>query len=89
MKPIDVGAVIRHPVSTEKAIRLMEAENVLVFSVDPRATKLEIAKAVQTQFSAHVAAVRTLINMKGKKIAYVKFAKNTPAIDIATNLGMI
>lgn len=81
--------VIKFPLSTEKAVRLMEAENVLVFAVDNRAKKPQIKQAIEEMFQANVLAVRTLINRKGKKIAYVKFGAQTPAIDIATNLGMI
>lgn len=89
MKAMDLGSVIRHPISTEKAIRLMEAENVLVFVVDMRSTKPVVKQAVEKAFASRVVKVRTLINRKGQKVAYVKFAKTSPAIDIATNLGLI
>jgi len=88
-KPIEMGAVVKYPVSSEKSIRLMEAENTLVFAVDNRATKADIRTSIETQFKATVADVRTLVNRDGVKVAYVRFAKNTPAVDIATNLGMI
>ena len=89
MKALDLGSVIRHPISTEKAIRLMEAENVLVFVVDMRATKPLVKQAVEKAFASRVVKVRTLVNRKGQKVAYVKFGKTSPAIDIATNLGLI
>ena len=37
--------VIKHPLNTEKSIRLMEAENKLVFVVDMRAKKPEIKES--------------------------------------------
>ena len=67
---------------------MMEAENKLIFVVDSRATKQEIKKAVEELFKAKVTAVNTLI-LKGRKKAYVTFNKQTPAIDIATQLGLM
>lgn len=81
--------MIKHPIATEKAIRLMEAENKIVFVVEEKATKPQIKKAVEEMFKAKVKAVNTYHTIKGQKRAYVTFAKETPAIDIATQLGMM
>ncbi len=81
--------VIKHPLSTEKTIRLMEAENKLVFVIDRNAKKQDVKKAVEELFKARVVSVNTLITNKGEKRAYVKFSAETPAIDIATNLGLM
>ncbi len=81
--------IIKNPVSTEKTIRLMEAENKIIFVVDRRAKKQEINKAITTMFKAKVAKVNTHITAKGEKRAIVRFADETPAIDIATQLGMM
>jgi large subunit ribosomal protein L23 len=86
MRSIDV---IKYPVSTEKVIRLMEAENKLVFAVHAKASKPEIKKAVEELFKAKVAKVNTLVTPAGEKRAYVKFAPESPAIDIATSLGLM
>ncbi|MBI4151312.1 50S ribosomal protein L23 [Candidatus Woesearchaeota archaeon] len=80
--------VIKHPLATEKSIRMMESANTLVFMVDIKATKFQIKEAVEKQFTAKVLAVRTNIRNSEKR-AYVRFAKETPAIDIATNLGLM
>ncbi len=81
-------SVIKYPVSSEKAIRLMEAENKLVFVVDRKASKPEIAKAIEELFKAKVVTVNTHIT-GGEKRAYVRFAPESPAIDIATSLGLM
>ncbi len=81
--------IIKHPLSTEKSLRLMESENKLIFVVDDKAKKHEIKKAVEKMFKAKVLKVNTLITPKGEKRAYVKFSMDTPAIDIATNLGLM
>lgn len=81
-------SIVKYPVSSEKAIRLMESENKLVFVVDIKAEKPEIKKAVEELFKAKVANINTLIT-KGQKRAYVRFSPETPAIDIATSLGLM
>ena len=81
--------IIKYPLATEKSIRMMETSNTLVFVVDRKAKKFDIKEAVEKMFTAKVADVRTLVDHEGKKRAYVTFAKETPAIDIATNLGLM
>ncbi len=80
--------IIKNPIATEKAIRLMELSNELVFKVDEKANKSDIKKAVEEKFKVKVVRVRTLREMKGFKKAYVKLSNETPAIDVATKLGL-
>lgn len=86
---MELNEVIKYPLSTEKSIRLMESENKLIFVVDMKSRKPEIKKAVEVMFKAKVDKVNTYIDHNGKKRAYVKFNKATPAIDVATQLGML
>lgn len=81
--------IIKYPVSTEKAIRLMESDNSLVFVVDMRSNKIQIKKAVEEMFKVKVISVRTCITQNAEKRAYVRFGEDTPAIDIATKLGLM
>lgn len=85
----DPYAVVKHPLATEKAVRLMEAENKLIFIVDKKATKQDIKKAVEGLFKVKIEKVNTLIDTKGRKKAYLKLSSETPAIDIATQMGII
>ncbi len=80
---------IKYPLSTEKSIRLMESENKLIFVVDRKAKKADIKKSIEEIFNIKVVAVRTFITAAGEKRAYVKFSSETPAIDIATKLGLM
>jgi len=76
------------PIVTEKAVMMIERENILTFSTDARKTKGAIKKEVEEMFNVKVDKVRTLI--KGnKKYAYVKLKSEFPAIDIATKLGLM
>jgi len=74
---------------TEKSVRLMESENKLIFIVERKAKKEEIKKAIEEAFKVHVTKVNTLITSKGLKKAYIKLARDTPALDVATQLGLI
>lgn len=85
----DPYSIVKHPLATEKAVRLMESENKLIFIVDKKAKKPEIKKAVEELFKVKVKKVTTLIDTKGRKKAYLKLSPETPAIDIATQMGMI
>jgi len=67
----------------------MESENKLVFVVDRKANKKDIKEAIETMFKVKVKSVNTLIDPEGNKKAYVKFSEETPAIDIATQLGLM
>lgn len=80
--------IVKHPLSTEKAVRLMESENKLIFIVDKQATKQQIKEAVEQTFKVKIVKVNTLIH-KGKKKAYIKLSPETPAIDVATQLGLM
>ncbi len=81
--------VIRYPLSSEKSIRLMESENKLMFAVDRKAKKQDIKKALEELYNVKIINVNTLITPSGEKRAYVKFAEDTPAIDLATKLGLM
>ena len=76
------------PIMSEKAVRMIEINNTLVFELDRRMTKKEIQKEIEDSFKVKVDSINTLIKMN-KKYAYVKLHKKNPAIDIATKLGMI
>jgi large subunit ribosomal protein L23 len=80
---------IKYPLSTEKSIRLMEAENKLVFVVDKKAKKAEIKTDIEKLFNVKIISINTFVNVKGEKRAYIKLSPETPAIDIATQLGLM
>lgn len=86
---METHQVIKYPLSTEKSIRLMESENKLVFIVDKRANKKDIKEAIEKSFKVKVDRVNTFVDVKGRKKAYIRFSKETPAIDIATQLGLM
>jgi ribosomal protein L23 len=76
------------PITTEKAVRLIELNNVLVFEVDKRKSKPEIKKDIEEMFKVKIDSIKSLIR-KNKKTVYVKLNAKNPAIDVATKLGLI
>ena len=81
--------IIKYPVSTEKNIRIMEAENKLIFVVNKKANKQDIKEALEKMYNIKVLKINTLIDHTGKKKAFVKLDSETPAIDLATKLGIM
>ncbi len=61
----DPRTIIIRPVVSEKSYGLLDS-GVYTFVVDPRASKIEIADAIETIFNVQVAKVNTL-NRKGKR----------------------
>ena len=86
---MDPYSIIKYPLSTEKSIRLMESENKLIFVVNKKSTKKEIRKAIEEMFKVEIEDVNTFVNADGEKRAYIKFSTKNPAIDIATQMGLM
>ena len=76
------------PIVTEKAVMMIEIQNVLTFKLDKRKTKSEIKKEVEELFEVKVKGIRTLVR-GNQKYAYVKLKPEFLAIDIATKLGLV
>jgi len=85
---MDPYKIVKYPLSTEKSIRLMESQNKLIFVVDIDADKEMVKKSVEDMFKVKVKSVKTFIQ-KGEKRAYIRFSEKNPAIDIATQLGLM
>jgi len=76
------------PITTEKVVRLIEINNILMFEVDRRDSKTAIKKQIEEMFKVKVDSLNSLIR-KNKKFVYAKLNAKNPAIDVATKLGMI
>jgi len=76
------------PIVTEKAVMMIEAQNVLTFETNKNNNKTQIKKEIEELFGVKIEKIRTLI--KGnKKYVYAKLKKEFPAIDMATKLGLM
>lgn len=86
---LDPYKIIKFPLTTEKGVRLMESENKLLFVVDSSAKKSDIKKSVEKMFNVKVVSVNTFVTASSQKRALVRFSDDTPAINVATQLGLI
>lgn len=80
--------MILKPITSEKAVKIIELDNTLLFEVPRSVKRDEVKSEIENLFKVKVDEVRILIK-QNKKLAYVKLKKTNPAIDIATKLGMI
>merc|ERR1712172_136162 len=86
---MDAYNIIKHPLTTESAMKKIEDNNTLVFITDIRASKAQIKIAVKKLYSIDVAKVNTLVRPDGMKKAYVRLASDYDALDVANKIGII
>jgi len=80
--------VIKHPHVTEKAMNDMDFQNKLQFAVDDRASKGEVADAVEGQYDVTVVQVNTQNTMDGEKKAVVRLSEDDDAQEVASRIGV-
>ena len=89
-KPLtDTFDVLKFVVMTEKAIQMIETQNKLVFIVNRKSNKDKIKSAAESIFESPVASVKTVIDQKGRKKAFIRLKKEGAAGEIAIRLGII
>nr|ACO12741.1 60S ribosomal protein L23a [Lepeophtheirus salmonis] len=86
---MDAHNIIKHPLTTEPAMKKIEDNNTLVFITNVRANKYQIKSAVKKLYEISVSKVNTLIRPDGQKKAYVKLAPDYDALDVANKIGII
>ena len=86
---MDKFRVIKHPLTTESAMKRIEDNNTLVFLVDTKANKNHVRHAVKKLYDIDVLKVNTLIRPDGQKKAYVRLASDYDALDVANKIGII
>jgi large subunit ribosomal protein L23Ae len=86
---LDQFTVVKHPLTTESAMKKIEDNNTLVFIVDVRANKRQIKQAVKRLYDIQALKVNTLIRPDGQKKAYVRLTPDYEALDVANKIGII
>jgi large subunit ribosomal protein L23 len=81
--------VILYPLMTERSVSMIENENKLVFAVNLKAGKSDIATAVRELYDVEAEEVRTLIDHRGVKKAFVRIKEGYNASDVAIRLGIL
>ena len=88
-RKMDKYRIIRHPLTTEHAMKRIEDHNTLVFVCDLRASKPQIRTAVKQLYNVETAKLNTLVRPDGFKKAYVKLTPEHDALDVANRIGII
>jgi large subunit ribosomal protein L23 len=86
---MEAHSVVKYPMMTERSVNMIENENKLVFIVDRRATKHDIANAIKELYEVEAETVNTLITRKGEKKAFIKLRDEYDASDVAIRLGIL
>merc|ERR1711935_872093 len=86
---MDAYNIIKHPLTTESAMKKIEDNNTLVFICNIKANKHQIKAAVKKLYDINVSKVNTLIRPDGQKKAYVRLAPDYDALDVANKIGII
>lgn len=86
---LDDHQVIKYPLTTESAMKMIEDDNTIVFIVDVRANKPKIKAAVAKMYEIQAAKVNTLVRPDGQKKAYVRLTSDHDALDVASKIGII
>merc|ERR1712037_101802 len=86
---MDAYNIIKHPLTTESAMKKIEDNNTLVFICDIKANKHQIKSAVKKLYDINISKVNTLVRPTGDKKAYVRLAPDYDALDVANKIGII
>jgi len=87
---MDAAKVLIHPLNTESAMKKIEENNTLVFIVNIKANKRQIAAALKKQYDVSCVKINTLIRPDGTKKAFARLTADVDALDIAaTKLAIV
>jgi len=84
----DAQKIIIRPYITERTFDQIARENKICFMVDNKASKKQVASAVEALYEVKVRHVNTLRAIGGKK-AFVRLIPEDSATDLATKLGLV
>ncbi|MDG6925831.1 MAG: 50S ribosomal protein L23 [Nitrososphaerota archaeon] len=88
MRLEDAQKVVVRPYITERTFEQIERENKLCFIVSDKASKTQIASAVEVLYEVKVRGVNTTRTVVGKK-AFVRLTEDNSAAELATKLGLV
>ena len=91
VKPVSVKRndykIIKGPVTSDKASAKIDNENTLVFWVDLKATKTEIAGAINRLYNVKPVKISTMITAKCMKKAYIRLPESVEAMNLANEMA--
>lgn len=88
MRLEDAQKIVIRPYVTERTFDQIARENKICFMVENKASKTQIASAIEALYEVKVSTVNTLRGLGGKK-AFVRLDPENSATDLATKLGLV
>ncbi|KAF7456825.1 60S ribosomal protein L23a [Cryptosporidium felis] len=88
-KKLDCYDIIKRPVTTESAMKMVETLNTIVFFVNEKANKTQIKYAINKLYDVKVSHVNTVNTFGRGKKAFVKLSPDVEAVDVASRIGII
>ena len=82
-------SILLYPIATEKAINMVERNNVITYVVDTRSSKSDIKKEFEDVFKVKVDKVNTEMEPRNRKRAFIKINSQFKASDIALKLKLV
>jgi large subunit ribosomal protein L23 len=81
--------VLKYPLATEKAVGIVDRNNVITYIVDMRASKDVIKEEFEKTFSVKVKSINTVNMPNNAKKAFIKLAKGFNASVVAVKLKLV
>lgn len=78
-----------YPLATEKALNMIDKNNVITYVVDFRSAKPEIKKEFEQTFGVKVQDVNTSMTIKNIKKAFITLKPEFKAADVARKLKLL
>ncbi len=82
-------SVLLYPLSTEKALNMIDRNNTILYIVDYRSTKDQVRKEFEQTFAVKIASINTSTTMKNTKKAYIRMKPEFKASDVARKLKLV
>jgi large subunit ribosomal protein L23 len=83
------STALLYPISTEKALNMIDRRNTIQYVVDFRSKKEDVKKEFEQTFGVKVDKVNTSITMNNTKRAYIRIKPQFKASDIARKLKLV
>lgn len=83
-----MGALM-YPLATEKALNMIDRNNIICYIVDFRSDKIAIKKEFEETFGVKVAKVNTAMSIKNTKKAFITLKPQFKAADVARKLKLL
>ncbi len=84
-----IMTALLYPLATEKALNMIDRNNMISYVVDYRSGKSEIKKEFEETFAVNVKKVNTSMNIRNTKKAFITLQPQFKASEVARKLKLV